>query len=175
LQAIEKWSNTPARDGVLRVGLVWRGNPEHDNDRNRSLSLAALGPLLESKNCEFVSLQWDLSEEEQRVIAAHPNMNNPRPKIASFDDTAALMAHLDLVISVDTAVAHLAGALGRNVWILLPFAPDWRWMLDRADSPWYPTARIFRQSQRGQWNPVVEEVTSLLRKICESRATPANA
>lgn len=164
-QAVEKWKNFETTAGKLRVALVWRGNAGHDNDRNRSLSLEALKPLLELENCEFINLQWGLSGAEKAALSQHPNFRDAMPLISTFDDTAACLTHVDLVISVDTAVAHLAGALGKHVWILLPFAPDWRWLLGRIDSPWYPSARLFRQPTRGAWSAVVEQIVLNLKLL----------
>lgn len=164
-EAREKWRLFRASGEKLKVALVWRGNAQHENDHNRSLALAAIKPLLELEKCDFVNLQWDLCEEEKRVVTDHTSFRDVTPQISTFDDTAAVMEHMDLIISVDTAAAHLAGALGKPVWILLPFAPDWRWLLGRVDSPWYPTARLFRQPERGNWSSVVDEVALNLRVL----------
>jgi tetratricopeptide (TPR) repeat protein len=130
------------------VGLAWAGNPAHRNDRNRSMSVADMQPLVAAKGCRFFSLQKD---------RAAPEWMEPLP-LGDFQETARAIAALDLVISVDTAVAHLAGAMAKPVWTLLPFAPDWRWMLHRDDSPWYPTMRLFRQAERGNWQNVIDSV-----------------
>jgi tetratricopeptide (TPR) repeat protein len=141
--------------GRKRVGLVWAGDAKHGNDRHRSMPLAALRPLLELTGFRFVALQKALRPGDATLLEAMPDVLHIGDRLADFSDTAAIIAELDLVITVDTAVAHLAGALGKPVWILLPFSPDWRWLLDRDDSPWYPTARLFRQSIIGDWaNPV---------------------
>jgi len=156
----------PAR---LRVGLAWSGNPAHNNDRNRSLPLASLQPLLalasvEGLPCvEFLALQPQLRPADADVLANHPQLRFPGAQILDFDDTAALASLCDLVISVDTAAAHLAGALARPVWVLLPHVPDWRWMLARPDSPWYPQARLFRQARPGDWTGVLDGVARALR------------
>lgn len=144
----------------FKVGLVWRGNPEHKNDHNRSCPAEELAPLATLKNITLFSLQM-----RETLPDRLPATINLAPQIKSFADTAAMMAHLDLVLSVDTAVAHLAGALGRPVWILLPFVPDWRWMLDRDDSPWYSTMRLFRQTRAKQWNEVLGRVRQELMFI----------
>jgi tetratricopeptide (TPR) repeat protein len=138
-----------------RVGLVWAGNPGFANDRHRSIPLSTLAPLLATAGVQFVSLQRDLREGDETALQRLPNLVQLGEELRDFADTAAVIASLDLVISVDTAVAHLAGALGKPVWILLPRSPDWRWMLDREDSPWYPTARLFRQPRTGDWSSVV--------------------
>lgn len=143
---------------LFKVGLVWQGNPKHKNDANRSCRLADFAPLFRLPGLAFFSLQKDPtlgSDPPFPGIDLAKHMEN-------FADTAAFVSHLDLVISVDTAVAHLAGALGKPIWVLLPFVPDWRWMLDREDSPWYPTMRLFRQKQRRDWRPVIQEVANAL-------------
>ena len=143
---------------TLNVGLVWAGNPDHRNDRKRSMSLEQLSPLAEVKGVRFFSLQKGKPAEQVRTPPAGMNLLDAAGELSDFADTAALIARLDLVITVDTAVAHLAGAMGRPVWVLLPFAPDWRWLLGRDDSPWYPTMRLVRQDAPGQWEPVVARV-----------------
>jgi ADP-heptose:LPS heptosyltransferase len=115
----------------------------------------------------FVSLQKDTRLGDETVLAKRSDIVKLGPLLESFADTAALISQLDLVISVDTSVAHLAGALGRPVWILLPFVPDWRWLLDRDDSPWYPTARLFRQTDARDWHGVVDQVRIALRNFIE--------
>lgn len=146
-----------------RIGLVWRGNPSHTNDRNRSLPPALLRRLVEAfPTPTFVNLQLGLCPDERALFDALPNFRDPTAAIADFADTAALISLLDLVITVDTAVAHLAGALGRPAWVLLPYVPDWRWLLDRTDSPWYPSLRLFRQPQRGAWPAVLDAVAAAL-------------
>ena len=150
-----QWSLPPA-DGP-RVGIAWSGRPSHRNDGNRSLPLAALLPLLEC-GAALHSLQPAMHDADRDVLAGERRIDPVGLGFTDFADTAAVVAQLDLVIGVDTSVAHLAAALGRPTWILLPFAPDWRWLLDREDSPWYPTARLFRQQARGDWVSVIERV-----------------
>jgi Flp pilus assembly protein TadD len=147
--------------GTLCVGLSWAGNPAHANDRRRSCPLATLAPLLELSNVVFFSLQKGDGEDQ---IAELPNASRIAllPARNDFGDKATLMQRLDLVLSVDTSNAHLAGALGRPLWLLLPYAPDWRWGLERGDSPWYPTARLYRQPRPGDWASVIEEVRAAL-------------
>jgi tetratricopeptide (TPR) repeat protein len=140
--------------GGLRVGLVWSGNPEHREDRYRSIALAELEPLLNLEGVHFFSLQ--LGARALKHSGGGLMIRDLEGAIKDLADTAALMMHLDLVITVDTAVAHLAGALARPVWMLLPFAPDWRWLTEREDSPWYPTMRLFRAGETLRWEPVVE-------------------
>ena len=143
-----------------RVGLVWAGNPAYRNDTQRSMSLSQLAPLLRSaagERIDWVSLQRDPRPED---VPALENLQLRRfeADLKDFADTAALIDQLDLVISVDTAIAHLAGAVGKPVWILLPLESDWRWLLDRSDSPWYPTARLFRQTGAAGWDEVLDAI-----------------
>jgi tetratricopeptide (TPR) repeat protein len=140
----------------LRVGLVWSGNPQHDNDHNRSIPLQTLLPIT-GADAAFVSLQKELRAGDDALLA-QGGIVDLTSQLTDFAETAALLACLDLVITVDTSVAHLAGALARPTWLLLPFVPDYRWLLGRDDSPWYPTLRLFRQSQRGDWGPVIDRV-----------------
>lgn len=157
----EKWRAKLAALKGAKVGLVWKGHAGHANDRHRSLaSLDALRPLLDVRGVSFVSLQKGQGEAEASALAGGPAVLDAAPEIADFADSAALISELDWVISVDTAVAHLAGSLGKPSWVMLPAAGlDWRWVRGRADSPWYPrTMRLFRQSEPGQWGPVVEQV-----------------
>jgi len=162
------------RDDRLRVGLVWSGNPAHKNDWNRSTTLAMLAPLLDLE-IDFVSLQKEAREQDQAVLRERGDIIDPTGDLTDFAETAALVSCLDLVISVDTSVAHLAGALACPVWILLPFNPDFRWLLGRDDSPWYPTARLFRQSETRDYAPVVERIRLELGKMIAARqVTPRN-
>jgi tetratricopeptide (TPR) repeat protein len=139
-----------------RVGLVWSGNPQQMNDHNRSLPFRMLLGLLDA-DAAFVSLQKDPKPEDTALLE-QTDIVDLSSYLGDFTETAALACCLDLVISVDTSVAHLAGALGRPIWVLLSYAPDYRWLLDRDDSPWYPTARLFRQSATRDWAEVVERV-----------------
>ncbi|HEX5242401.1 MAG TPA: glycosyltransferase family 9 protein, partial [Tepidisphaeraceae bacterium] len=141
----------------------WAGTPEYVHDRQRTISPAALKPLGEVENVRFYSLQKG-QKLGGGVTEAPIPMVDWADDLKDFADTAALITNLDLVIACDTAVAHLAGAMGRDVWTLLPFSPDWRWMLGRSDSPWYPTMRLFRQPKPGDWGAVIEEVKMELRK-----------
>jgi tetratricopeptide (TPR) repeat protein len=164
-ERIAEWrGRLPARTG-LRVGLVWSGNPTHQNDRHRSIPLAQLACLLEVPETTFVSLQKDVREEDAAVLADAPRVAPIGGRLRDFRDTAAVIALLDLVIAVDTSVAHLAGAMGRPVWVLVPFCPDWRWMLERADSPWYPSARLFRQPAIGDWQRAILQVRAALAAL----------
>lgn len=155
----------PGRESQFKVGLTWAGNPNHKNDRRRSLPLEilvrALAPLVaggDLPNVSFFSLQKGSRAAEIGPFASELTIEDPCSMCQDFAETAALVAELDLVITVDTAIAHLAGALGKPVWVLLPYAPDWRWHLDRDDSPWYPSARLFRQISPGGWDNVAERI-----------------
>ncbi|HTW94847.1 MAG TPA: glycosyltransferase family 9 protein, partial [Tepidisphaeraceae bacterium] len=158
---VRKWSQRLPASGV-RVGIAWAGRPDHRNDRNRSMPLKSLARLFEIPGVHFFSLQKGPSATQIKELAI-ATLTDWTNELTDFAETAALIASLDLVIAVDTAVVHLAGAMGKPVWILLPYVPDWRWMLDRTDSPWYPTARLFRQSSRGDWSGVVDRVAEALR------------
>ena len=148
--------------GKKRVGLAWTGRPTHPNDRRRSMPLARLAPLAGAADVSFVSLQKPLPAADVPSLAMFPGLADISGELTDFGETAALIANLDMVITVDTAMGHLTGALGKPVWILLPKACDWRWMLQRSDSPWYPTARLFRQQTPGAWEPVIAEATAAL-------------
>jgi tetratricopeptide (TPR) repeat protein len=149
----------------LRVGLVWAGSPAHRRDRDRSLALSALAPLADIPDVAFYSLQKGHAAPQAANPPAGMRLFDIGGTLGDFADTAAAIMALDLVVTVDTAVAHLAGALGKPVWILLSYVPDWRWLIDRDDSPWYPTARLFRQPARGAWGPVVANVAAALRGL----------
>jgi tetratricopeptide (TPR) repeat protein len=140
------------------VGLAWSGNPENKGDWKRSIPLAALMPLLRSPGIRFISLQYDVRDSDRAALAQCPSLAPFPNDVQDLADTAAVIDNLDLVISVDTSVAHVAGALGRPAWVLLPSVPDWRWLLGRDDSPWYPTARLFRRRAGETWDPVVGRV-----------------
>ena len=146
----------------FKVGLVWAGRPEHKRDRHRSLSLAQLAPLAALPNTAFFALQKGTAVGQAEAAPAGMRLEILSPLLSDFADTAAAIAALDLVVTVDTSVAHLAGALGKPVWIMLPYAPDWRWLEQRSDSPWYPTARLFRQDATRRWAPVVAEIATAL-------------
>jgi tetratricopeptide (TPR) repeat protein len=150
----------------LRVGVVWSGNPRHKGDRLRSLAAEKLLPHLVMPGVRLYSLQKDLRPADTPAVAAlGQGIVDLAPVLADFSDTAAAVSALDLVIAVDTSVAHLAGALGRPVWMLLPYALDWRWMREREDTPWYPSMRLFRQPAPNAWDDVVARVTTELARV----------
>lgn len=144
-----------------RIGLAWSGGAKHPNDYNRNVALGKMLPVLDNRG-EYVSLQKEVRASDAGVLAARPDIRHFGSALDTFADTAALVELMDLVVCVDTSVAHLAGAMGKAVWILLPFSPDWRWLLNRDDSPWYPTAKLFRQPQIGDWSSVIKRVTAEL-------------
>lgn len=150
--------------GRKRVGLAWSGSAKHQNDHRRSLRLSQLGPVAaaQDRGVSFISLQKPAPERDRADWRMFGEMPDYSELLTDFGETAALMACLDLVITVDTGVAHLAGAMGRPTWVLLGKASDWRWMLDRTDSPWYPSIRLFRQIDSGQWAASVQAVANAL-------------
>jgi tetratricopeptide (TPR) repeat protein len=156
---VAKWRDRLGRHASPRVGIAWAGSPTNSNDHNRSIALRHLASILPIPGVELVSIQKDVGENDRELLhgSAHIMMH-VGDELEDFADTAAVISQLDLVVSVDTAVAHLAGAMARPVWLLVPFAPDFRWMLDREDSPWYPTARLFRQPGIGDWDGVLARV-----------------
>jgi tetratricopeptide (TPR) repeat protein len=168
-QFAEHFSSQPASSqpvtGGLRIGLVWSGSPRHTRDPQRSLSLAQLRALTEIPHTTFYSLQKGPTAKQLLDMPMEMNLIDLAPQLNDFADTAAALANLDLLVTVDTGVAHLAGALGKPVWIMLTHNPDWRWLLDRDDSPWYPTARLFRQPAASDWTSVIDRVHAELNKL----------
>ena len=153
----------------LKVGLVWAGRPEHQNDHNRSCRLDTFLPLSRVPGVRLYSLQKGPAESQIADSALRDAIVHLGPELLDFSDTAAALSHLDLLVSVDTSVAHLAGAMARPVWVLLPPIPDWRWMLDREDSPWYPTVRLFRRAADQGWDAVMARVALQLREVGRER------
>jgi tetratricopeptide (TPR) repeat protein len=162
--AAEEWNARLPPRTRPRIGLAWAGNPDHGNDHNRSVGLGAFLSILAGVAGTFVSLQRDVRPADAALLQERSDILHFGEALSTFADTAALISNLDLVIAVDTSVAHLAGALAKPVWILLPSPPDWRWLLDRADSPWYPTARLFRQDGTRQWQGVLQRVRDALHQ-----------
>ena len=158
------WQGRLGEKSALRVGLVWSGSAAHRNDFNRSIPLALFAPLLRLP-FEFHAVQKEFRPEDAALLAELGNVHTHAACLGDFADTAALLSELDLVICVDTSVAHLAGAMGRPLWVLLPFLPDYRWLLGREDCPWYPTARLFRQPAFGDWASVVARVVEDLQRV----------
>jgi tetratricopeptide (TPR) repeat protein len=154
-QDVALWRERLPRRRPL-IGLAWSGERSHDNDRNRSLRLETLLPLLRTPGVTFVSLQHDVRDEDAGLLQDQSAIVHIGDRFCDFADTAAAVSLLDAVISADTAVAHLAGAMGKPLLLLLPFGADFRWLRERDDSPWYPTARLFRQPEFGDWTSVIE-------------------
>jgi hypothetical protein len=148
----------------LRCGIAWSGRASHQNDHNRSLALAALLPVLAVPGVSFVSVQNQVRPADRAVASQLPALKTFGAELDEFSENAALISAVDLVIAVDTMAAHLAGALGKPVWVMLPFMPDWRWLQDRRDTPWYPAARLFRQPAPGDWTKVIADVADALAR-----------
>jgi tetratricopeptide (TPR) repeat protein len=164
---VQAWEDRLGPHAKLRVGLVWSGNPKHSNDHNRSVTLQTLSRLFDV-DATFVSLQKDARPDDKAALA-QTDIVDLTAELTDFNETAALIACLDLVVTVDTSVAHLAGALGCPTWILLPYTPDYRWLLDRDDSPWYPTVRLFRQTETRDYAEVLDRVRTELAQLCAQR------
>jgi tetratricopeptide (TPR) repeat protein len=160
-----------APDGQVRVGLVWAGNPRFKGDRTRSLNLQQLAPFADAREVKFYSLQKGPAGVQAKNPPAGLELVELGPELNDFADTAAVMSLMDLIITTDTSVPHLAGALGRAVWVMLQFVPDFRWLLERDDSPWYPTMRLFRQTSVGDWKGVIQRVVEALAKF-RNEGTP---
>jgi tetratricopeptide (TPR) repeat protein len=157
----KRWNEKLGIKTVRRIGLVWSGSDAHKNDDKRSLLLKELIKILNIP-AEFYCLQKEIRKIDIRSLMDFPNIRQHQEHLLDFSDTAALIDAMDLVISVDTSVAHLAGAMGKKTFILLPYSPDYRWMLEKKDSPWYPTVTLFRQPAMGDWDTVISEVTQSL-------------
>jgi hypothetical protein len=158
----------------FRVGIAWQGNPRYRSDRQRSFSLAALGPLARVRGVHLINLQKGAGTEQ---LGAHAGAfavtvldGWEQEAVGDFPDTAAIMSNLDLVVAPDTALVHLAGGLGVRTWVALPEVADWRWLTERTDSPWYPTARLFRQTGAGDWDEVFRRMADALERELEARA-----
>ena len=160
---IERWSAKLGEPKGLRIGLAWSGSTALRNDRHRSMSLATLAGAVAGEGRTLVSIQKDVRDADRAALDRFSVLHF-EDELTDFDETAALVDLMDVVICVDTSVAHLAGALGQPLWLLLPFSPDWRWMLEREDTPWYPTARLFRQPRIGDWAAVLERIRGELEK-----------
>jgi tetratricopeptide (TPR) repeat protein len=171
---LERWRHRLIGLDGFKIGIVWQGNPAYRGDRSRSIPLRCFGPLAAIPGVRLVSLQKGAGTEQLAEVRDLFPVTELGSRLEDFLDTAAVMRSLDLVIACDTAVAHLAGALGIPAWVALPLAADWRWMLDRSDSPWYPTMQLFRQRDRGNWQGVFEEIKeALCRRLSSSKADGA--
>jgi hypothetical protein len=164
---IERWRPRIRQEG-FRVGLVWAGT---STDPRRACPPGWFAPLTRLKDVYFYGLQKGIAAEQIEVEGMPKGMRmvNLGQEFEDFSDTAAVIHQMDLVISIDTSVAHLAGAMGKPLWVLLPDIPDWRWLMNREDSPWYPTARLFRQPRPGDWQPVIQQVADELVSLLRSR------
>jgi tetratricopeptide (TPR) repeat protein len=167
---LPKWRARLGESRALRVGVAWAGSATHTNNRNRSITLSRFAALFAASKVEFVTLQKELGPGDAATLRRHPNVIPLGEELSDFADTAAVISLLDLVVSVDTSVVHLTGAIGRPFWLLVPFAPDFRWLLKREDSPWYPTARLFRQPGINDWESVFERARRELERKAEHQA-----
>jgi ADP-heptose:LPS heptosyltransferase len=165
---VSRWRERMGERRVPRIGIAWAGSAAHKNNSKRSIALERFAPLLKTRGVAFVSIQKELTQSDAAVLEGHANVLHVGGELGDFADTAAVLSSMDLLISADTSVAHLAGAIGRPVWILVPLAPDFRWLLKREDSPWYPTARLFRQPQLEDWDSVLERVRRELVSFVEA-------
>jgi hypothetical protein len=150
----------PARR--MRVGLAWSGRPTHPNNLRRSIRLQVLEPVLAVDGVDFFGLQKPFPDEDRAFAGGLRNFVDLSPELADFAETGAVIQNLDLVVAVDTAVVHLAGAMGRPAWVMIPEPADWRWLLERTDSPWYPSLRLFRQARPTEWAPVTAAIAGAL-------------
>ncbi len=167
---VEPWRRELGGIAGFKIGIAWQGSPKHRSDRDRSIPLGYFEPLASLPGTRFFSLQKGAGVEQLQDMAGRFPITAVGNRLQDFMDTAAVMMSLDLVITCDTAVAHLAGALGVPAWVALPFVPDWRWLLDRDDSPWYPTMRLFRQDRRGDWQGVFQRIEVALSSVLSSGA-----
>jgi hypothetical protein len=163
---VRHWRQELGGIAGLKIGIAWQGNPKYGNDRDRSIPVSCFEPLAQFAGVRLLSLQKHWGSEQLHEVAGQLSVIDLGSRLdeasGAFMDTAAVMMHLDLVVTSDTAIAHLAGAMGVPVWVAIPFVPDWRWLLDRDDSPWYPTMRLFRQKRPGDWAGVFEQIRTAL-------------
>ncbi|MES2584646.1 MAG: tetratricopeptide repeat-containing glycosyltransferase family protein [Pseudomonadota bacterium] len=171
-RALSRWNGVLGEKKFLRVGLAWSGNPTHSNDRTRSIALADLMAHLPA-GLEYVCLQKDIRSTDLAMLQSSSCIRYFGDAIRDFSDTAALCELMDVVVSVDTSIAHLGGAMGRPTWIMLPYHPDWRWLLERDDSPWYPSVSLYRQPALFDWSSVLAKVRVELEKLAEEPSTIA--
>jgi Flp pilus assembly protein TadD len=166
-EKIDHWADrldTLVPRGTTRIGIAWAGRPTHHNDRNRSTSLSTFAPLTELPGVTLLSLQKGPGQAQIGQYWGKAPLLSLGPEIRDFGDTMAIIDRLDMIVTVDTSLGHLAAAMAKPVWTMLPYAPDWRWLLDRTDSPWYPTLRLFRQAKPREWEPVMEKIVEDLTK-----------
>jgi hypothetical protein len=164
-ELIDHWDRKLGKREKPRIGIAWQGNPNYEADHQRSVPLRHLAPILARQDCQFISLQQGFGEEQLADIEGEiVELGGELDQAAGFIDSAAIMANLDFVITSDTALPHLAGAMGVPVWLMLPKTPDWRWLLNRSDSPWYSSMRLFRQTTANDWQSVVDQLVEALDK-----------
>jgi tetratricopeptide (TPR) repeat protein len=168
-EATDRWAARIGRANELKVGIAWAGNPQHSKNRFRSMRFSQFRDLARVQNIRYFSLQKGGASKEASGAPEGMDISDYTGELNDFADTAAFVANLDLVIAVDTSVAHLAGAMGKPTWALIPFAPDWRWLIGREDSPWYPTMRLFRQKSIGDWESAIERVAAALSELAAGR------
>jgi Flp pilus assembly protein TadD len=160
----------PGKPRRLRVGIAWSGRPTHPNNVRRSMRLQTLAPLLSNTDVDFVALQKPFPDEDRAYAATLPNLLDITGDLENFAETGAVIANLDLVLAVDTAIVHLAGAMGARAWVLVPEPADWRWLVGREDSLWYPSLRLFRQEKSTEWAPVLERAATALKELVAAKA-----
>lgn len=170
-QLVSQWKKKLRRSKRPRVGVVWKGNPKHENNKNRSIAFEQFKSVL-IEGIDWVCLQKNISAAERKAVESMKHVQLVGPELGDFDDTCAVMSTCDLVITVDTAVAHLSGAMGKPTWVLLPNRCDWRWLRERSDSPWYPSACLFRQSEMGDWPGVIDRVRKGVAALSATGAIP---
>ena len=166
---VAAWEERLGAKTKSRIGLTWSGNQAAGTNRERHFPLAMLVPYL-CDDFQYFCLQTDITQADRETLAENPGIRRFDGELRDFSDTAALCECMDLVLSVDTSVAHMSGALGKKTWVLLTFNADWRWLIDREDNPWYTAMRLFRQKTRGDWKPVFERVAEELRRELGSAA-----
>jgi hypothetical protein len=175
---IEHWRQELGGIAGFKIGIAWQGDPMYRSDRDRSIPVSRFEPLARCSGVRLLSLQKHDGVEQLHEVADRFGVIDLGSRLdeasGAFMDTAAVMMNLDLVVTSDTAIAHLAGALGVRVWVAIPFIPDWRWLLDRIDSPWYPTMRLFRQDKRGDWQGVFRRIEIALGQQMAGRAVRSN-
>ena len=164
-ERVRQWKDELDEPGMLKVGIAWQGSPVHGRDHFRSIPLANFAGILGVRGIRVYSLQMGTGREQLATPGADAPIRDLGDRLGDFYETAAIVRNLDLVITCDSAPAHLAGGLGVRVWVALPFAPDWRWLLERSDNPWYPTMRLFRQSAPGDWTGVFQNIVDELSKM----------
>jgi hypothetical protein len=169
---VDSWRSELAFLPGFKVGIAWQGNPEFQRDRHRSFQVARLVPVARLAGIRLISLQRGVGTEQLGAFSKQFAVTDLANRQADFMEAAAVLRNLDLVITPDTSLAHLAGALGVPVWTALPFSSDWRWLMDRDDSPWYPTMRLFRQKRWGDWDEVFERMARELERIGQGSGSP---